>query len=611
MSVSRKKTKSRTAGRVEARPQPAQIEAVHRLIDAGALPEAEQRLKRLQRQFPGYKPLYALAWQLAERGGAQSGMVAAAWDWTQASPNSLPAWSALYESCLPGFEGLALRAAQRLAELEGGVWEGEGPQSLPHPFGDITPEIGAATDLCLALLGVQRFAEAERVARTVDHPLTINNLGVACFAQGRLDDARAHWENAWRKVPGNLFALERLVMATLWLKGYAAAAEYGDALAAATAARPEDVVSQLNGLIVLDRLDDAAAVVLRHEHDEWVDGRVAAMFHYARAYLAWRDGDRPKALERLHDALESEPGFSPAKDTQEGLLLGALLEDSPDWQLGDLSNWWPMDVLVKLRDGKPARDDEVTDLMGPVVPHVDHLQRATALCGHGRELALLLLKKRALDGGAAAREAMLACLRVPCGPDQVRVQLLEWMFEHDIVEVGTEIELFGQGRLAPVQRRALRIHAETSDDHALRPDAQALYEKAFQFAQDRALDKALQCFVEADRLQPDTPRVLTAIANAKRALEHPAEEIEALSRRAWALAPDYLFARTGMVVLHADKGEVDAAKDLLSPLLEQTEFHYSEWRSVLGAQLAIAKAEENVAQILELSRQLQDLASKF
>jgi hypothetical protein len=66
-----------------------------------------------------------------------------------------------------------------------------------------------------------------------------------------------------------------------------------------------------------------------------------------------------------------------------------------------------------------------------------------------------------------------------------------------------------------------------------------------------------------------------------------------------------------MACLLADKGEPDAARELLAPLMEREAFHYSEWRSYLGAQLAIAQAEDDTATMMTLGRQLADVNSPF
>ena len=97
------------------------------------------------------------------------------------------------------------------------------------------------------------------------------------------------------------------------------------------------------------------------------------------------------------------------------------------------------------------------------------------------------------------------------------------------------------------------------------------------------------------------------MAAIKEALGQPAAEITELYRQAHALAPDYLFARCGLARCLASEGNVDAAHALLDGLLEREDWHFSEYRSFLLAQRALALASEEHETVRTLDASLRDL----
>ena len=82
-------------------------------------------------------------------------------------------------------------------------------------------------------------------------------------------------------------------------------------------------------------------------------------------------------------------------------------------------------------------------------------------------------------------------------------------------------------------------------------------------------------------------------------------------RHAAKIAPDYLFARTGLIKLLAKEGRLEEARTELKPLLELKEIHSSEWRALIMAQIAIAKAEADFPALTRLSAELRDCQKRF
>ena len=91
----------------------------------------------------------------------------------------------------------------------------------------------------------------------------------------------------------------------------------------------------------------------------------------------------------------------------------------------------------------------------------------------------------------------------------------------------------------------------------------------------------------------------------------PIENWAPLIRRAAEIEPDYFFARTGLIKLLAKEGRLEEARTELKPLLELEEMHSSEWRALIMAQIAIAKAETDFPALTRLSEMLRDCQVRY
>jgi hypothetical protein len=70
-------------------------------------------------------------------------------------------------------------------------------------------------------------------------------------------------------------------------------------------------------------------------------------------------------------------------------------------------------------------------------------------------------------------------------------------------------------------------------------------------------------------------------------LQSRVHEAQSVLETIHLLFPDYLFARTGLASLAARAGDFVRAVDLLEPLFERREFHYSEFDALCSAQIEL------------------------
>jgi hypothetical protein len=84
----------------------------------------------------------------------------------------------------------------------------------------------------------------------------------------------------------------------------------------------------------------------------------------------------------------------------------------------------------------------------------------SSMCAHFAGVAALrtILKFRAVDGDAAARDTLRSPLSRPCGPDEVRLDLDRWLEGRGFVEAGQPRDLLLRDEIKQLDLRAARLH---------------------------------------------------------------------------------------------------------------------------------------------------------
>ena len=560
-------------------PPPQQVGAVRRLAEAGEIARAQRRLGELKRAYPGFKPLYALAWEIQDDAGYPILTAARAWDWHLASPRSEPALQALASAARQaGLSPLQVHAVWQLQALRAAGGTALPPDPIQGHLGVLSHDEALAIDLSRLHLADGAPHRAVQVLREQRQPSARNNLALALFGCGDVVAARDLAEQLWREDADNLFALELAVRWRCWTEGLAAVQCWRDALLGTRARRPEDAIARVLGLRFVG--DPEAALA------------------------AWREA-RPDAF------------WGDASAEQQNLW--SELGDDQSSPTGSMAGWFPAAWTDRVRalggrkaaaDGRLQADFEA--LMGSCDAHVDYLGRA---CEQGddmvRTLALAVLKQRASAQATAPDPAAVAVLTGLLaslgGPDDGRLSLLAWMNESGVRDPKAPALLRAGGQVREVRGHSMHVHGQprpsrfdaagTAIVHEL---VDAMHEQQFQ----RALELAGQLVASA----PDEAASWSHLASVRQALGDADDALLPLLRRAHGLDPEYLFARCGLVRCLAQTGSLDVARDLIKDLHEIEDWHYSEYRSFLLAQraMALAGGDAQAAQGIEDSlRQLQ------
>lgn len=602
-----KKTKA------EARPQPAQIDAVMRCLKNNELKEARQRLTRLQQQFPNHKPLRRLAYEIARQSGDDQRAVFFAWEWCEASPNSTQAFEALAESSLPEFPFLHVHAADRLAEL--GEYFGKDLDELRTELAkDYSLDHGLSMDLCRVFLANGKTAEARAFVESIPLAEAQNNVAQSYFSEGNIELAETTLKGVLDQHPEDCFALERLFTTRLWQQGRGAALSIAEQLFALTPSSSDDARRQLEVAIALNQLDRADAIYQAALNAPWYASEDPdLLIHVAGALVAWQRGDHDEALSRFDRAQDDSEAFD---ETRAQLMFARLSGDTPNFAIDHISRCWPIDYIRILHPEQCTTDNELFVRWKIALPHPDYLV-ATAISGTKGASALAItalqyLATRDGDTREGARQALVSLLSLPCGSDSVRHTLNQWMVENGLLEQDTPVPMLVGGKITDVKQLKIRIHDEPVEEETVLNDADhRIYGEVMNLIHAHKNKKARQLMEDLFLRYPDYPRVLSGLATLREADGEPIENWAPLIRHAAKIAPDYLFARTGLIKLLAKEGRLEEARTELKPLLELKEIHSSEWRALIMAQIAIAKAEADFPALTRLSAELRDCQKRF
>lgn len=547
-------------------PNTEQIAAVRRLIDIGDGAQARQRLAALRKSFPDFKPLLGLAWEVEDRSGVPTLATARAYEWQRASPNSRTAIEALFESArAAGYVALYGRALQRLSALDGES-DFQLPENIASALGPLSFEQAEAIDLSRMHLADDNPAAAIAVLQGVDHPSAHNNIALAWFVSGDVAQAVSVIEANWQADPDNLFALDSVVRWRCWSQGLDRCLGFVAPLRHTTPRRAEDAIAQISALRFLG--EDQAA------------------------WLAWQNCDKAPYWKGASNDLRAI--FADLKEAGVELPGGSGM-----WFPGP----WIRALTAIASKPKEKWEQQWDTVLETCNAHVDYLTRAVDLGDAAtRLLGLSVLKIRAKKSDGSALAGLNALLTHRNGPDSARMDLLNWLIDQGLRSRSEPAQVWLSGELRTINSKSLRITDE-SRASPFPPEGTTLNERMHEAIGNRDLHQALSLAQQLHKMYPDQPSALTNLAGIKEGLGHPKAEVTDLFQQAFALAPDYLFARCGLARCLAGEGNTEEAHKLLDGILEREEFHRSEYRSFLMAQhaLALACGEYDTARSLRAS----------
>lgn len=422
--------------------------------------------------------------------------------------------------------------------------------------------VQARNNLALAFTYSDRMQEAVAVLEETrrwfpDCHFTQGSLSKLYFLTGRADDAHQLADQFVKNPPSDSDAIGVVLEALTFL------------------GRDEDVVRIA---------ESAAGKAASKERSE------AFRLHFL-AYAKCRLGDIKAAKKIWNRCLKLPIHIQEARDNLKDLEAGT---GHAPW--GREFNRWISaqtlnDIAESGRGGKTftlANFPVVASLIPALLDRGDPLGRSTAL-----QLAKA-------DKSPPMIEALKDFVFGSRGPDSQRLEALRFLFVNKFI--GTEVHrIFKGGNWINVRLFSPEITYEPLPSKSSRR-VQDLLAIGYEAMLDDDFATAEQVFTEAVAAEPDNT---TAVYNLCTVwLQRDGEEgrrkacprLEQLHKE----HPDYLFAAIAIAQFAAMDGDYQRAGAMLAPFYNATKLHISEAKALLGANLQIALAQQN----LELAEQL-------
>ncbi len=590
------------------RPQPAQIKAVERLLQAGDYARAVSRAEALVRRFPDHGGLRRLLVEALDHADRPTAAAIAAFEWAERKPNSLLAQeSLLYFAYQRQALMLSERVAAKVRELGGDTPGFPFDPELKETFrllpdGTLADEDDMVRfDIGKLYLDDRDFAGTVRWLEGVEQTPARNNHAIALFHLGRIDEALAAFMEAWRADEGNLLALGWVLKLRFYQGDETGARGLATPLAAATARRQEDLQSQLDGLL-LPRQDQAAWDAFeRARRSDWFGegprDHTAALLRNSAACAACRLGKREDARRLWRKALEIVPELKVATNNLD--LLGKDDYTAGFPEVFDSYQVLPITWMESLFSEDQARLATRLSELTATNAYLDALY-----IGGDDRLRMLVdvvLRYRVEQGDAEAAEHLKGFARLPIGDSEKRFGFLGFLRELNLLRGDEPVEVWDGEMLRQVGVTGTEIHREP-DDSGLPEDLDALLTEGILAFIDNRLEEAESKLRGILEHAPDNRVVLGNLAAIHMA-RGQGEAARELLRRVIAGNPDYLFARCNLATMLIDDGEIDEAEALLDGLSKRERLHVQEAFSLYGtlAMLHKAKGETEVAESLMAS----------
>ncbi|MCF8005400.1 MAG: tetratricopeptide repeat protein [Chromatiaceae bacterium] len=587
-------------------PEPAQLRAIERLLEAKDFTKAIERAKQLVQRFPDHSGAWALLVEALRDGqGAQFAAVAAS-DWAERRPQSLVAQEHLLAHAMEGgYLLLADRVAEQVRALGGG-------QGLTHfPLSDeikttlytaidgtrVDGEVMVQFDRARLYMNGFAFTKALRYLEGLDLTSARNNQITCLFHLERIDEALALALESWRRDDENLYALGWVASLRLYQGNVDGASGLCTRLAMMTARRVDEALPQLIALLLLDQPESAWAAYQRAVEAPWWDGiqeLTTTIMTHLGACAAARCGEIKQARRLWREIEQASPSFRLAAPnrlaaTDAEPLLPAALE---------MHNALPVGRLNALRAQAQAGQSKRAEQSLFGISASNAYLRALSINGDEslRQVVSLLLMHRLQQHDKAAAEVLRELVRLPIGTQNERFSVLKAL--RDAGQVGEDelIEFWDGDALRAIKLFEMEVHREPTDSGL--PDAlDDLLDEArddYNKHQFEASESKLQPILESF---PDHPQTLMILASIRHMARRRAEA-EQLLRQAIEANPDYLLARCNLARALIMRGDLEAASDLLEGHREQHRIHILDLIHLNGtlAMLESARGEDEVAE---------------
>lgn len=438
-------------------------------------------------------------------------------------------------------------------------------------------------------LNIDEYDKSQEIEQQVLERLPLftsarNNLSLIAFIKGSLSDAIAHAQVVLDQDPDNIHALSNLIRFHYLQGNFEQASTYGDRLKNSQSSAWDPYLKQVEGLSYLG--DDAGIIDIFERSKASNESTIANhYFHHLVAVAYARQGRLEEARKNWEIALEEDPNYQLAIDNLDDL------EEFPQ----DREGPWPFEIHMWIADPifkdlrtlsdplkgskKPLKDEEFNRRVRELLtkhPALEALIPVLLERGdpQGRFLAFSLTR-------FAQTPTLLAALKTFAlgqrGSDQMRMEAMQLLSEKGEWPEGF-VTMWIRGEQTEIHPLSFAVSDESSIQHSHK--VEKLCSQAKEHLHRGQFLKAEMLLREAIALEPGSPDLKNNLAVLYQA-QGKMEEYTTLLHKIVQQFPDYVMARVAIAhMLMRDKC-LEAASDMLTPLLTRKQFHYDELNQFL------------------------------
>ncbi len=502
-----------------------------------------------------------------------------------------------------GWPAHAARTARRALEVEEGFLPAEAVQDLREVLEEVTAEIRKEAaqwsvpfdkmeealhtgERAERQLIAERFEEAARLYVRASRiapswPVPYNYAAIAYFFTGQVKRAIRLSETVLEAHPDNVDALANLARFHLALGEREKAEQYAARLKQVRIDSLGDLETVIETLGFLD--DDKTLYEIYRRHRRRIDdlspyalftlGSAAAnLRHFRVARRLWQKaedyGYPSPALLPYFIALDKK---APGPGRAERYFTVSLPQLTPLSRIDELANlmtaWKEGEITEKskekrLRDMIKRTPFLVRGLIQILWESLDPLPGIEALAFVRTPEAIEELRRFAF-GKSGRFEDRLAAL-------QHLIEIGEIEPDQPVQIWDEEAQEWGEARLFPVE---ITSEIETPEHD---PEVIEHIDAAVEALQRGDLEEARKECLAALELDPQSAVAHHNLAVTLQHMDETEEAVEHL-KRALEIRPDYLFARCSLAHFYIDRGDLEKADELLTPIAERRRFHPAEW----------------------------------
>jgi tetratricopeptide (TPR) repeat protein len=472
-------------------------------------------------------------------------------------------------------------------------------------------EIGLLTEQGRFLFESNQYPEAKKSLQDLiklmpNLPPALNNLSLIYYFEQDLPEAINLAKQVLESHPDNFHALGNITRFYLVSGETDLAQKSLNQLKALDNKHIENWLKKAETLALFGDWTGLVKLGKEAEKSEYSEDLKAFFWHFIAVGYA-NLGKEIKARQLWERALEIAPGFEYARENLANIMLPSRERATP----------WAFEIQELI---SPTMKEDI-DEMGENLDSDEKLhlitQKILKKNPYLTNVIPILLKRGSPTGRQFAihianfsrephlQEVLKEFALGKEGSDRDRLDVAQELCQKGLIPSGN-FKMWIQGE----QKEVILMGMEITDDPIVThsPKVLKLVQKAIMLLRQEKGKEAESILKQALVIEPSAPDLKYNLANAYMSQDR-AEKAMELIREIHAESPDYAFATIALARHHIKEGELEVADELLKPLLQKRQFHFSEIYRLCDTQIELCmkkKMPESAKSWLSIWQQIGD-----